>query len=124
MCLSGAFAGLAGACLLLAGETPGMTEGFGGENGFNGIAVALLAFNSPYAAVFAALLFAGLDVGGGAVETALGVPSTIATVLQGLVILLVLVAATVLARRRGQDALPAGVAELVPDPEPAGSERG
>jgi simple sugar transport system permease protein len=104
MCLSGAFAGLAGACLLLAGETPGMTENFGGENGFNGIAVALLAFNSPFGAILAALLFAGLDVGGGAVETSLNVPSTIATVLQGLVILLVLLGATLLARRRAKEA--------------------
>ncbi|MFL5846908.1 MAG: ABC transporter permease [Solirubrobacteraceae bacterium] len=98
MIASGALAGLAGACLLLAGDTPGMTESFEAENGFHGIAVALLAFNGPVGAILAAVLFSALSLGSGSVEAALDVPSTIATVIQGLVILLVLVAATVLAR--------------------------
>lgn len=97
--ISGALAGLAGACLLLAGDTPGMTEHFEAENGFNGIAVALLAFNAPLGTVLTAVLFSALSVGSSAVEATLNVPATIASVLQGLVILLVLVSTTVIFRR-------------------------
>lgn len=104
MLASGAFAGLAGGCLLLAGDTPGMTEGFEAHTGFNGIAVALLAFNSPLGAFFGALLFAAITVGSGTVEVLLDVPSTIASVLEGVIIVIVLVVATLMNRRRGMSA--------------------
>lgn len=96
---SGALAGLAGASLLLSGSTPGMTEAFEGETGFNGLAVALLAYNSPVAAVLAGIFFSALEVGSDGVEAVLGVPSTIVFVLQGLVVLFAVLTATVLARR-------------------------
>lgn len=91
MLLSGALAGLAGGSLLFAAITPGMTDSFGAQVGYQGIAVALLARNSPAGAVAAALLFAALDQGGGVVEATVGVSSAVLTVTQGLVILLVLV---------------------------------
>jgi simple sugar transport system permease protein len=102
MVVSGLIAGIAGANLLLAGDTPGMAEGFQAQYGFDGIAVALLARNSPIGSVFAAIFFAALNVGSSSVEALLNVPSTVASVLQGLIIILVLVSATILARRRRQ----------------------
>ncbi len=98
--VSGGLAGLAGACLLLAGQTPVLTDGFESGTGFNGIAVALLALNSPLGVIPSALLFSGLATGSDAVQVTLNVPSSIASILQGLVILVVLVAATILSRRQ------------------------
>jgi simple sugar transport system permease protein len=114
--VSGGLAGLAGACLLLAGQTTVLTDGFESGTGFNGIAVALLALNSPVGVIPSALLFAGLATGSDAVQVTLNVPSSIASILQGLVILVVLVAATVLSRRQTTTAGPAlEFAESHPD---------
>jgi simple sugar transport system permease protein len=99
MIIGGAFAGLAGASLLLSGQTPAMTSDFEGGVGFNGIAVALLAFNSPIGVVFAAILFAALTAGSDAVQVLLNIPSSIAEISQGLVILFVFVAATLISIR-------------------------
>lgn len=94
--LSGGLAGLAGGSLLLAGETPGMTDNFGSNYGFQGIAVALLARNSPLGVIPAALLFASLRQGGGVMEGTVGVSSSVVDVTQGIVIVLVLAATSVL----------------------------
>lgn len=109
--LSGALAGLAGASLVIAGETPAMGEDFGSAYGFTGIAVALLARNSPWGAVPAALLFAALIQGGGVMEGTVGVSSSLVDVLQGVMIIAVLAATTILysfrKRRRGLRFTPA-----------------
>lgn len=94
--LSGALAGLAGSSLLLAGDTPGMTDGFDGGYGFQGIAVALLARNSPWGVIPAALLFATLRQAGGVMEATVGVSSAVVDVTQGIVIVLVLAATSIL----------------------------
>jgi len=99
--ISGGFAGLAGAALLFAGSAPWMSDGFEANVGFNGIAVALLARNSAAAAPIAAIAFSSLNVGGTAMQAQLDVPSSMASVLQGAVIVLVLVAAVLMHRRRG-----------------------
>ncbi|MCR1783991.1 ABC transporter permease [Nocardioides carbamazepini] len=111
--LSGAFAGLAGAALLFAGSAPWLSEGFEAGIGFNGIAVALLARNSPVGAMFTAVVFASLNVGGTSLQSLLDVPSTLTSVLQGAVIVLVLVAAAVAVRRRST---------TPPEPAPAPAE--
>jgi ABC-type uncharacterized transport system permease subunit len=99
---SGALAGLAGSSLVAAGTTPQMGEDVGATYGFTGIAVALLARNSPLAAVPAALLFAALEQGGSVMEGTVGISSSLVDFIQGLMIVLVLAATTVLylARRR------------------------
>ena len=97
--ISGGFAGLAGAALLFAGSAPWMSDGFEAGVGFNGIAVALLARNSPIGVIATAVVFSALNVGGTAMQAQLDVPSSLASVLQGAVIVLVLVAAVVLQRR-------------------------
>lgn len=100
--LSGALAGLAGSSLVAAGQTPAMGEDFGASYGFTGIAVALLARNSPVGVLPAALLFAALAQGGGVMEGTVGVSSSLVDFIQGLMIVLVLAATTILyfARQR------------------------
>lgn len=100
--VSGGLAGLAGASLVLGGETGAMTDNFDAGYGFQGIAVALLARNSPLGSIPAALLFAALAQGGGVVEAQVGVSSAVVGLTQGLVIVFVLAAGGLLyaARRR------------------------
>ncbi|GAA2631243.1 ABC transporter permease [Paractinoplanes durhamensis] len=109
--ISGGLAGLAGAALLFAGSAPWLSEGFEAGIGFNGIAVALLARNSPVGAILTAIVFSSLNVGGTSLQALLDVPSSLASVLQGAVIVLVLVAAVLAHRRRR--AAPIKMKELV-----------
>jgi simple sugar transport system permease protein len=104
--LSGALAGLAGSSLILTGENTGMTGDFEGSYGFDGIAVALLARNSPWGVLPAALLFAVLRQGANLLEANLGVSTAAIDVTQGLIILLVLGATTVFYRISKRFALP------------------
>jgi general nucleoside transport system permease protein len=97
---SGVLSGVAGASLVLGGSTPGMTDNFDAGYGFEGIAVALLARNSPLGVIPAALLFAALRQGGGVVQAQVGVSSAVVDVMQGLVIVLVILAAALLATFR------------------------
>ncbi|MEF2978125.1 ABC transporter permease [Subtercola sp. YIM 133946] len=120
--ISGGFAGLAGAALLFAGSAPWMSDGFEAGVGFNGIAVALLARNSPVGAILAAIVFSSLNVGGTALQAKLDVPSSLAAVLQGAVIVLVLLSTVfvhVRAKRSLTSATPAPV-PTTPVREPAG----
>jgi ABC-type uncharacterized transport system permease subunit len=98
--ISGALAGLAGSSLVIAGTTPAMGEDVGSTYGFTGIAVALLARNSPWGVVPAALLFAALTQGGGVMEGTIGISSSLIGVLQGIIIVAVLAATTVLYTQR------------------------
>jgi len=97
---SGALAGLAGASLILGGESRSMSDNFSANYGFEGIVVALLARNNPYATVPAALLFAALRQGRGLMEARVGVPSSIVLITQGLVILLIAGVSFALERRQ------------------------
>jgi ABC-type uncharacterized transport system permease subunit len=94
--LSGALAGLAGSALIQAGDTRSLTENFDAGYGFQGIAVALLARNSPLGCIPAALLFAALRQGGGVVQAEVGVSSALVDITQGLVICFVIGAAGLL----------------------------
>jgi simple sugar transport system permease protein len=119
--LSGALAGLAGASLVVAGSTPQMGEDFGANYGFTGIAVALLARNSPLAAVPAALLFAALEQGGGVMEGTVGISSSLVDFIQGLMIVLVLAATTLLylvRRKRADGGGPKAESRPAPATEP------
>jgi len=98
--LSGALAGLAGSSLVLAGLTPAMGEDVGSGYGFTGIAVALLARNSPVGAIPAALLFAAMNQGGGVMEGTIGLSSSLVGFVQGMMIILVLAATTILYETR------------------------
>ena len=101
--VSGALAGLAGASLVLAGNAAATTDSFEAGYGFTGIAVALLARNSPWGVVPAAFLFAALDTGGGVMEASVGVSNALSEITQGLVVTMVLISASLLyLRSRGR----------------------
>jgi simple sugar transport system permease protein len=121
---SGALAGLAGASLALAPPSFALVDHFTGDIGYIGIAVALLARNSYVACFAAGLLLAALQQGTGFAQIAVGVPGSLATLIQGTVILvagalglwLSRVANRLLHRRRAEPAVPSSpsVAEKVP----------
>lgn len=95
---SGAIAGVVGSSLILASPGGVMTDDFSSNYGFIGIAVALVARNSPVGCIGAGLLFAALQQGGGLVETRVGVPSTLVEITQGLMIVLLAGSSFLLAR--------------------------
>jgi len=84
---SGAIAGLAGA-IEVAGVTGRLFENLAAGYGFTAIAVALLARLQPLAVIGAALFFAILATGSGAMQRVAGVPAVAVRVSEGLVILL------------------------------------
>lgn len=98
--ISGAMAGLAGSSLLLSGESGTLANNFSANYGFDGIVVALIARNSPYGVIPAALLLAALRQGGAQLEAQVGVSSALVQIIQGVVI--VLLASTAFLSRRQQ----------------------
>ena len=85
---SGALAGLAGAIEVL-GVTYALYEDISPGYGYTAIAVALLAGLDPWRVIVAALSFGALEAGAGAMQRDAGVPSTVASVVEALLILLV-----------------------------------
>ena len=90
MCLSGAVAGLIGMVELAdtAKFSPNPIKGLG----FGGIAVALLGRNHPGGMVFSALLFAFLDVSAGILQNTEAATKEIVNIMQGIVLLVAVVA--------------------------------
>ncbi len=97
MLVSGALAGLAGA-IEVCGTQYRFFEGFPGEYGFDGIAVALLAGNHPALALLSAWLMSALRSGAYHLHAETGAPKEIAVVVQAVLILYV--AAVYLRKRR------------------------
>jgi simple sugar transport system permease protein len=87
--VSGALAGLAG-FTEVAGIQRRMIENISPGYGYTAIVVALLGRTNPPAVFIAAILFAGLQVGASTMESAIGVPSAIATIIQYLIVLLII----------------------------------
>jgi len=95
---SGALAGLAGAIEVL-GVTYALYEDLSPGYGYTAIAVALLAGLDPWRVVITALLFGGLEAGAGAMQRDAGVPSTLVSVIEALLILGVVAAQALRVRR-------------------------
>ena len=95
--LSGALAGLVGLSHLLCFYGY-MDLDFPKSLGFNGIAVALMGNNNPLGIVISALLFGFLSRGAEGIQTFLGVPMEVVIIMQGIIILSVVVAASILGR--------------------------
>ncbi|WP_419997373.1 ABC transporter permease [Streptomyces boninensis] len=89
MLISGAVAGLAGMPILL-GETHTYSQSFPTGIGFTGITIALLGRNNPVGIAFAALLIAFLDKASTSLDYE-GYPKEIATIMQGLIVISVVV---------------------------------
>jgi simple sugar transport system permease protein len=96
---SGALAGLAGGLEVLA-VTGRLYDPFSAGTGYTGIAAALLGGSGPLAAAASAILFAGLGAGSAAMQRETGVPSALATIVPGVLVLAVLAAR---ARRRADE---------------------
>lgn len=86
ICISGAMAGLAGA-FEVAGVTHRLYQNISPGYGFEGIAVALLANNNPFGAIFSGILFAVLRSGSELMQITAQVPQVLVSVIQGMVIL-------------------------------------
>ena len=87
--LSGVLAGLAGFCEV-AGVQHRMIENLSPGYGYTAIVVALLGQINPIGVLVSGVLFAGLQVGASTMESAVGVPSAVITVIQYLVVLLII----------------------------------
>lgn len=95
---SGALAGLAGATEVL-GVTFALYEDLSPGYGYTAIAVALLAGLDPWRVIATSLLFAALEAGAGAMQRDAGVPSTLVSVIEALLILGVVAAQAIRVRR-------------------------
>jgi ABC-type uncharacterized transport system permease subunit len=94
MVLSGACCGIAGAVLVFGSishrmVTDGSLTGFTGNDGFNGIVVALFGGLNPLWSILSAYLFGGLLVGGTSMQGVIGVPTDLVTTIEGLVVVFV-----------------------------------
>jgi ABC-type uncharacterized transport system permease subunit len=89
--LAGGLGGVAGMVELL-GVQHRLVDGMSGGVGFIGVVVALLARLNPIAVLPTAIVFGGMIVGADAMQRSAGVPSSIAFILQGLIVLFALAA--------------------------------
>ncbi len=95
--VSGAIAGLGGA-IELTGNAERITEGISNGYGFAGIIVAALALMRPWAIPAVAVVFGAVQVGGSSIQT-LGVPASVADILQALILAGALIAGVLMAYR-------------------------
>jgi simple sugar transport system permease protein len=86
MAISGACSGLAGGIELL-GVTHRLFERFAAGYGYSGIAVALLAQLHPLGTIASAFFFGALATGAGELQRSANISSTVATLIQAVVIL-------------------------------------
>lgn len=86
--LSGGLAGLAGG-VEVTGSIYRMVDGFSPGYGFNGIPVALLAHNNPFAVIFSACLLGFMRNGAIMMQASMGISQEIIGVIQGTVIIFI-----------------------------------
>jgi len=86
--ISGALVGMAGMATL-SGTDFFLSSGYGGNNGFNAITVALLGRNRPLGVVLGSLLFAALSTGGRYLQATTNIPLDLTQVIQAVIVFLV-----------------------------------
>jgi ABC-type uncharacterized transport system permease subunit len=86
--ISGALVGMAGMATL-SGTDYFVSSGYGGNNGFNAITVALLGRNRPIGVVLGSLLFAALSTGGRYLQATTNIPLDLTQVIQAVIVFLV-----------------------------------
>ena len=89
MLISGGMAGLAGAVELM-GVHHRLIEEVSPEYGFTAIIIAVLGRGKPVRVLFAALFFAVLTTGADGMRLTMGIPASIGSILQALVLLFAL----------------------------------
>lgn len=87
--LSGGFAGLAGVCEV-AGLQHRLLDGISPGYGYLAVVAALLGANNPVGIVFASLGIAVIQVGSQGMQRSAGVPTAIANIILGGIVLLIL----------------------------------
>ena len=87
--VSGAIAGIAGA-IEVSGVTFALYENISPGYGYTAIAVALLAGLNPLGVIGTGILFGALETGAGTMQRNIGIPSTTASVIEAIVILIVI----------------------------------
>jgi ABC-type uncharacterized transport system permease subunit len=95
---SGALAGLAGGVEVL-GVTFALYENVSPGYGYTAIAVALLATLDPWRVMLTAVLFGALEAGAGAMQRDAAIPSSLVSVIEALLILVVVAAQAVRMRQ-------------------------
>lgn len=83
--ISGGLAGLAGG-IEVTGTMDKIVNNFSANYGFNGIPVALMAHNNPFAIIFSALLIGALRSGSSMMQSSAGISDNMVDVIQGLII--------------------------------------
>ena len=101
MSLAGALAGLAGAVEVL-GVHYRLIDGFSHGFGFNAVAIALLGALNPLIILPAGLFFGFLETGAFAMQRAVGVPTPLVAVIQGLTMIFILSAMGLSSGRRSK----------------------
>ena len=89
MLLSGAIAGLVG-FMIVSGANKTLYFGVAGGVGFTAITVAWLAQLNPFAMIVISLMLAVLEKGAGNLETVMGIPTSIADIITGVILLFML----------------------------------
>jgi general nucleoside transport system permease protein len=102
MLISGGLAGLAGASEIL-GLKYALYANFSPGYGYDAIAVALLARNSPIAAIVSAAFFGAMRAGAVQMEQTVGVESSFVLIIEALAILFLAIGVFVQRRRSGPD---------------------
>jgi len=108
---SGMLAGLAGA-IEVCGVTFALYENLSPGYGYTGIAVALLANLNPLGVVLAGILFGALESGASALQRDANIPSTVATVLEAALILIVIAVGHLRPTRRVRESVPPDIASM------------
>jgi simple sugar transport system permease protein len=124
MCLAGGCAGMAGVVQVLGLQyrlqTDGSPAGFTGTAGFNGIVAALFGGLNPIGAIPASIFFGGLLVGAQNMQRDLGVPASLITAINGIIVVFVVSSQIFIqwrSRRRARQRLaPPPEAEPAPAP--------
>jgi simple sugar transport system permease protein len=103
--ISGALAGLAGA-IEVQGVTFALYENISPGYGYTAIAVALLARLNPAWVIASGILFGALETGASALQRDVGIPATLVSVVEAVVILIVLGTESYRSRRSRHVAIP------------------
>ena len=98
--LSGGLAGLAGVIEFLAIQKK-LQEGFSADCGYTGVLIALLAANKPQLVPLVAIAYSAAQVGAASMERQAKVPSAMASILIGVIVLMVLARAWLSSRGKG-----------------------
>lgn len=125
MFLAGGFAGLAGVVQVLGLQyrlqTDGSPAGFTGSAGFNGIVAALFGGLNPIGAIPASAFFGGLLVGAQKMQREVGVPASLITAVNGLIVVFV-VSSEIFIRRRARQRVQVNTEDNLSDEAQAKTE--